>query len=230
MAEMAKILTTDAELDAAIRHARAFEKCDPKVLRATYSARTDRLMLHMDNGVTQSIPRKLIQGLSDANSRALSKIELLGGGTGLHWPTLDVSHYVPRLLQGIYGSEKWIVEHRDIAGGLVRRKKKPVKAISMNQEVEWRQLNAGLRLILEETLADAILQLPDRERALLISLYYENKSIQQISSDSGISVSEIINIEKSALIRIWKPLSSILPDWREQVGAVQTSKHQRGVR
>jgi DNA-directed RNA polymerase specialized sigma subunit len=100
----------------------------------------------------------------------------------------------------------------------------------MNQEVEWRQLNAGLRLILEETLADAILQLPDRERALLSSLYYENKSIQQISSDSGISVSEIINIEKSALIRIWKPLSGILPDLRERVGAVQTSKHQRGVR
>lgn len=108
MPELARVLTSDAEIDAAIRQARAYEKYDRRVLRAVYSARTDRLLLYMDNGVTHMIPRRLLQGLVEARPAGLHKIELLGGGTGLYWPALDVAHYVPGLLSGVYGSEKWM--------------------------------------------------------------------------------------------------------------------------
>ena len=68
MPDPAKVVTTDAQIDAAIRQARAFSKYDHRVVRATYSPRTDRLSLRLENGVSHSIPRKLLQGLSAASS------------------------------------------------------------------------------------------------------------------------------------------------------------------
>lgn len=101
-------MTTDAQIDDAIRRARAFAKYDHHVVRAAYSLRTDRFLLRMENGVTHSIPRRLLQGLQSASTAELSRIELLGGGTGLYWPALDAAHSVAGLLSGVYGSEKWM--------------------------------------------------------------------------------------------------------------------------
>jgi predicted TPR repeat methyltransferase len=108
MPESTRVVTTDAEIDAAIRQARIYEKYDQRVVRATYSERTDRFMLHLENGATHSIPRGLLQGLTDANSSDLNHIELLGRGTGLYWPALDVAHLVSGLLAGVYGSTRWM--------------------------------------------------------------------------------------------------------------------------
>jgi hypothetical protein len=108
MAELARMVTADAEIDASIREARLFEKYDIRVIRVTYSDRTDRFLLYLENGVTHSIPRWLLQGLSEAEPSALNRIELLGRGTGLYWPALDVAHSVSGLLAGVYGSAKWM--------------------------------------------------------------------------------------------------------------------------
>jgi len=108
MPEPARVATTDADIDAAIRQARVYEKYDRRVLRATYSERTDRFMLYLDNGVTLIVPRCLLQGLADAQPSVLHEIELLGNGTGLYWPELDVAHAVSGLLAGVYGSAKWM--------------------------------------------------------------------------------------------------------------------------
>jgi hypothetical protein len=108
MRESAKVVTTNSEIEAAIRQARVSSKYDQRVVRASYSARTDRISLRMHNGVTHSIPRKLLQGLSEIAPEQLSRIELLGHGTGLYWPSVDVAHSVSGLLAGIYGSAKWM--------------------------------------------------------------------------------------------------------------------------
>ena len=108
MVEAARVVTTDTEIDAALRRAGTFVKYDRRVLHAVYSRRTDRLVLYMENGEIHSFPRKLLQGLSEANPAALSKIELLGNGSGLFWPVLDVAHSVSGLLAGVYGSAKWM--------------------------------------------------------------------------------------------------------------------------
>ena len=108
MPKLARVVTTDSEIDAAIRRARAFSKYDHRVARATYSSRTDSVQLRMRNGVTHRIPRKLLQGLSEAEPSSLNTIELLGHGTGLYWPALDVAHSVSGLAAGVYGSAKWM--------------------------------------------------------------------------------------------------------------------------
>jgi hypothetical protein len=108
MPEPANVVTTDAEIDEAIKRAREFSKYDRRLLKAAYSRKTDSLRMVLDDGVTCTIPRRLIQGLADAEPGDLKRIQILGDGTGLLWPALDVAHYVPALLRGVYGSEKWM--------------------------------------------------------------------------------------------------------------------------
>jgi hypothetical protein len=104
------MVTTDAEIDAALEAARQTEKFDRRVVRASYSENTDSVVLILKNGVTHSIPRRLLQGLSEARPEDLKEIELLGRGTGLYWPALDVAHLVSGLLAGVYGSARWMKE------------------------------------------------------------------------------------------------------------------------
>jgi len=108
MPETARVVTTDEEIDAAIRDARLFEKYDRQVACATYSSSADALLLRMEHGVTYSVPRRLLQGLRDASPEDLDNIELLGRGTGLYWPALDVAHSVSGLLAGVFGSVNWM--------------------------------------------------------------------------------------------------------------------------
>jgi hypothetical protein len=108
MPEPAQIITTEAEIDAALEQARKYEIYARRVVKAEYRKATDRMRLVFDDGVIHSIPRPLLQGLGDANEKELKKIQILGDGTGLLWPLLDVAHYIPKMLEGVYGTEKWM--------------------------------------------------------------------------------------------------------------------------
>ncbi|HEX7728551.1 MAG TPA: DUF2442 domain-containing protein [Terracidiphilus sp.] len=108
MSEPARIAVTDADLDEALGRARRYEKYSRRVLKVSYSKASDVIRLLLEDGATYSVPRRLLQGLSDARTSELRPIQVVGEGTGLLWPLLDVSHYVPALLQGVYGTEKWM--------------------------------------------------------------------------------------------------------------------------
>jgi hypothetical protein len=108
MPESGRAVTTDAEIDEAIIRAKRYAKYDRRVLRAAYSKATDRLRLVFEDGTIYSIPRILIQGLAGAEEKDIKRIQILGDGTGLLWPVLDIAHYIPGLLAGVYGSEKWM--------------------------------------------------------------------------------------------------------------------------
>jgi hypothetical protein len=105
-----KVRLSDLELDRARAQAREFEAADARVVRAEYEAKMDSLKLSFSDGLIVSIPRNHLQGLEGANRSELSNIELVGHGTGLHWPRLDVDHYVFGLLQHRFGTRRWISE------------------------------------------------------------------------------------------------------------------------
>jgi hypothetical protein len=71
-----------------------------------------------------TFPRHLLQGLQDATPKELAKIEIEGPGSGLHWPALDVDHYVPALLTGVFGTRHWMAELGQKGG----KAKSPAKA------------------------------------------------------------------------------------------------------
>jgi hypothetical protein len=106
----ANVVTTDRQIDAALAQAREFAAADRRVIRAEYEKRPDLITLHLDDGVRVSIPRDRLQGLQQADGVQLSKIAILGHGTGLRWPLLDVDHYVPGLLNSVFGTSRWMAE------------------------------------------------------------------------------------------------------------------------
>ena len=120
-------VTTNAEIDASLSRAKSFQANERRAIRAAYDKKDDLVTLFMADGVRVSIPRAQLQGLRDASSADLSKIELSGHGTGLRWTTLDVDHYVPGLLNHVFGTSKWMAQ-LGRKGGAVRSKAKAAAA------------------------------------------------------------------------------------------------------
>jgi hypothetical protein len=118
-----KVDVSSGQIDAAIAHARQFEASDRRVVKAWYQANEDLVSLCFADGVRVSIPRKQLQGLERANQSQLSKIEIVGHGTGLHWPYLDVDHYVLGLLEHRFGTKRWMNE-LGRKGGMAKSKAK----------------------------------------------------------------------------------------------------------
>jgi hypothetical protein len=54
------------------------------------------------------IPIEDLQGLRNSTNDQLKKFELLGRGTGISFPDLDVDLYVPALIEGVYGNRRWM--------------------------------------------------------------------------------------------------------------------------
>lgn len=106
-----KVMTTDAAIDRAIARAAAAER-EPRVVSVEYRAGAglDLLILKLSDGRREIIPREDLQGLENATREQVSHVEILGQGTGLRWPQLDVDHSVPGLLKHLYGTKRWMAE------------------------------------------------------------------------------------------------------------------------
>ena len=106
-----EIVTSHAEIDRAIQGAKDLRD-KPRVTEVEYrpGPGLDLLILKMSDGHRHVIPREDLQGLHSATKEQIARVEILGSGTGLHWPELDVDFYVPGLLRGVYGNKKWMAE------------------------------------------------------------------------------------------------------------------------
>lgn len=102
------------------------------VTAARYDHTADRIIITLNTGVEIACPRHLIEGLSEASASALAEIEIspagLGLGLGLHWPQLDADVYVPALLQGTFGSRRWMASQLGATGGHARSAAKAAAA------------------------------------------------------------------------------------------------------
>ena len=98
---------TDAEIDAWLEEARNdTSPPDPEATSAEYNRALDVIVIKIDNGSRLVIQRELMEGLEDATPEELADIEVIGGQI-IGWTTLDLHHYLPRLLEGKYATEKW---------------------------------------------------------------------------------------------------------------------------
>src|ERR1700722_17614541 len=138
-----RVKVSHQEIDDAIARARQFEVEDPRVIRVQYEAKADLVSLYFADGVRVSIPRRQMQGLENARPSQLSKIEIIGKGTGLHWPLLDVDHYVLGLIEHCFGTKRWMNEIGR-RGGLVKSAAK-TKAARVNGLKGGRPRLSGLQ-------------------------------------------------------------------------------------
>jgi hypothetical protein len=95
---------------------------------ARYDRRAGRIVVNLNTGVQIAFPTRLAEGLAEASPDDLAEIEISPAGLGLHWPKLDADVYVPALLQGVFGSKRWMAAELGAAGGKARSRAKAAAA------------------------------------------------------------------------------------------------------
>lgn len=91
---------------------------------ARYDRKHGRVVVSLHNGVELAVPVELVEGLADAGPDDLADIEVTPAGLGLHWPKLDADVYVPALMQGVFGSRRWMAAQLGAVGGKASSKAK----------------------------------------------------------------------------------------------------------
>jgi Protein of unknown function (DUF2442) len=106
-----QVVTTDAEINRAIKQAQSL-KSESRVTGVEYrpGPGLDLLILKLSDGRRQLIPREDLQGLQSATREQIARVEILGNGTALHWPALNLHLYVPSLFRRVYGTPSWMAK------------------------------------------------------------------------------------------------------------------------
>ncbi|HET8791056.1 MAG TPA: DUF2442 domain-containing protein [Modicisalibacter sp.] len=102
----------------------AAERDHAHATSARYDRRTKRVIIRLHSGLELTIPPRLVEGLAEAPTEALSEIEVSPSGLGLYWPQLDADLYVPALLEGQFGSKQWMARQLGATGGRSRSQAK----------------------------------------------------------------------------------------------------------
>jgi len=95
---------------------------------ARYDRRRSRVVVKLNTGVELAFPAALAEGLRGASADSLSDVEISPSGLGLHWPKLDADLYIPALIQGKFGSRRWMAQELGAKGGRARTSAKSVAA------------------------------------------------------------------------------------------------------
>jgi hypothetical protein len=100
----------------------------PHIVKAHYDAKLGRVILSLSTGAWFAFRPEDAQGLEDATSAELKKIEITPSGYGIHFPAIDVDLWYPAMLEGHFGSRKWMAARLGAAGGASRSKAKVTAA------------------------------------------------------------------------------------------------------
>jgi Protein of unknown function (DUF2442) len=87
----------------------------PVAMTVRYDRRLRKIVINLSNGCTLLVPPELAQGLSEASARELATAKILGPGTTIGWPKLDVQLSVAGLLAGNFGTAAWMDEQQRAA-------------------------------------------------------------------------------------------------------------------
>lgn len=99
---------SDTQVPAARQRGKAKLIAEPRAVAARYDAETDRVIVDLASGATFAFPPALVEFLQDASPEQLAEVEVQGAGFGLHWETLDVDYTVPGLMNGVFGTARWM--------------------------------------------------------------------------------------------------------------------------
>jgi hypothetical protein len=104
-----KVVTTDAEIEAALERAK-LHNSEPRALTVEHIADLNLLIVGLSNQRRLALPVEDVQGLGQATHEQLRNYKLIGRGTGICFPELDVDLYVPALIEGVYGNRRWMAQ------------------------------------------------------------------------------------------------------------------------
>lgn len=94
---------TDQE-QAAAKQAGALRALGPCAMRARFDAGRGRIVLELDRGVSLAFEPAIYPDLASAGAADLAEVEILGAGTAINFPRIDVSLSLEILIADLLGS------------------------------------------------------------------------------------------------------------------------------
>ena len=111
---------SDAGAEAALDRGRIAQETEPRAVSARYDTKSGRIIVELTSGATFAFPPALVEGLCDGTPAQLAEVEVQGMGFGLHWESLDEDYSIPGLMNGIFGTARWMAKR---AGSATSEKK-----------------------------------------------------------------------------------------------------------
>jgi hypothetical protein len=116
----------EEQFERANQRGRDLHASVPRAVAARFDRRTGRIVIGLSSGLEVGFLPQYAQGLERASAADLQKIEITPSGYGIHFPRLDADLYLPALLQGFYGSRKWMAAGLGKLGGASRSRAKVI--------------------------------------------------------------------------------------------------------
>jgi hypothetical protein len=99
---------TSEQIAAANERGRIIREAQPHAKSARYDCKADRVVVELLNGASFAFPPRLVEDLHRAGPEEIAEVELIAEGYGLHWESLDLDYSVPGLINGVFGTAKWM--------------------------------------------------------------------------------------------------------------------------
>jgi hypothetical protein len=110
------VTLSKADVEAAYRRYDERLRMEPLATSVRYEETADSVVIEINNGATLTIPRRLMQGLSEATPAQLRRGAVTASGTALEWRNLDADFSILLLLGGVFGGKRWMAELARRAG------------------------------------------------------------------------------------------------------------------
>ena len=104
-----KVIATDAEIEAVLQRA-ARRKDEPLAQFIELIQDLNLIIVGLSNHQRLVLPIANIQGLREATLQQLQNHELVGRGTAISFPDLDVDLYLSALIEGEYENRRWMAD------------------------------------------------------------------------------------------------------------------------
>jgi hypothetical protein len=119
----ARIRTTDAEIDAAIKRANANKKTSTRILAAHFDRSSDSVVVKLSTKATVIVPRAAIPGFKSIDPLQLADLSPQASGFSIWSEAADTGIRIERLLQIAAGPAL-----TTLAAGILGRTSTPAKA------------------------------------------------------------------------------------------------------
>ena len=111
-----KDVTTDADIDVALERAKPNDN-DPLARTVQYVPLLRILIIGLSNGRRIALPIEDVPELSKATKKVLQNCELVGHGTAINFPDIDVALPIDGIIKGVYGKSRQMAELGQKDGG-----------------------------------------------------------------------------------------------------------------
>ena len=110
-------MARDDEFELANEQAQRKRDRIPSAVTAHYDRGKGRIVIGLNTQMEVAFPPTAVQGLENAKPTQLESIEITPSGYGLHFPRLDADLYLPAVLEGFFGSKRWMAARLGALGG-----------------------------------------------------------------------------------------------------------------